>query len=153
MIDTLQKLPDSFIGMMLAASIWFGLNYAILAERAMDRTVRRDIVPGCINDLITSENKPALLQIPSNILPDSPEMNLRGLFRQFQNRFRLSPAQRLALCRCAGKRTMRAVKFDYAIHTASLRLVTPDSVQRMRGKTLSIINFQTCGVLPWSNLR
>ncbi len=151
MMDALQKLPESFVGMAVAAALWFGLNYTVLAERAIDKAIAGDVVPSCINGLNAQENSTPLQRLSENLIPDMPGLDLKNMFQGLKNQFRLSPAQKLGICQCAAKRTGQGARFDYALHTASFRLVKPESVGNFRHNTLSVATSQICGALPWLN--
>ena len=149
MTDLIKKIPDFLIGPALAGAVWFGFNYAVLAPRAMGVSVEKEIMPGCISALSRAENANVLQRIPSETIPDLPGFDLKGLFRGLQGSLSLSDAKRRAICACASSRTTQAMKFDYAVHTASFRLIEPESVGNLRGKIFSIIRSQACGALPW----
>lgn len=148
MIDFLQKLPDSLIGIAAACGLWFGFHYMVLADRAMDRQVRGQIVPACERDLGRSQALSDAMLEPLGNLPPLPFITepFAALRRQFQ----VPAAERRAICECSARRSKDMIRFDYAIHTASLRLIAPASIGELRTKAAQVLRSQACGSLPWT---
>lgn len=150
MIDFLNRIPDFMIGPAVAASLWFGFNYTVLAERAMEGRLEREIVPQCVRDLASTEQrKTGALNLPTELIPNVRGFNVRGLVEAFQSRLRLSSHQRRAICLCSARQTTKSAHFDYAVHTASFRLIEPESVSGMRRNVHQVVQSQACGALPW----
>ena len=152
MIDILNRIPDFLIGPAIAGSIWFGFNYTVLAERAMDGMLENEIVPQCVSDLASAERGTGAANLPTELIPDVQGFDLRGLVETLQSRFRLSSHQRKAICLCGARQTAKSARFDYAVHTASFRLIEPASVSGMRRDVHQAVKSQACGALPWLNL-
>lgn len=152
MINWIEKTPDFLIGTVVAGTMWFGFNYVVLAERAMGDSIKNEIVPQCMEALNRAESGTILLNLPPELIPDMPGFDLKRMLRGLQSGMRLSDYKRRAICVCGAKSTGRALKFDYAIHTASFRLIEPASVSNLRGKTMNVVRTQTCGALPWMNI-
>ncbi len=152
MIDFLNRIPDFLIGPAIAGSLWFGFNYTVLAERAMEGRLENEIVPQCVRDLEGTEHKAGALNLPTELIPNVQGFDLKGLVETFQSRFRLSSYQRRAICLCSARQATKSVRFDYAVHTASFRLIEPASVSGMRRDVHQIVKSQACGALPWLNL-
>jgi hypothetical protein len=157
MTDLFEKIPDFLIGPFLAALVWFGFNYAVLAQRAMDRAVKSDLIPQCVHELKRSQNAVFIPKLPEwpqprygRRLPDI--FNPNKMVEAYATRLRISPATRFAICTCGAERTARSIKFDYAVHTASFRLIQPESVGSMRASAISLVKSQACGALPWLNI-
>ena len=153
-IDLLEKTPDTLLGGLAATALWFGFNYTVLAERAMNDVVRNSVIPSCIAQLQQSENASPINSIPDLSLPNTPEnrlfnMLIGGMTNKIKAGARLSGAQRSARCFCAAEQTTRSLKFDYAVHTASFRLIEAESLSGMRSRSMKLVRSQACGVLPW----
>jgi len=153
MIDFLNRIPDFLIGPAIAASLWFGFNYTVLADRAMEGRLDKEIVPQCVRDLERAESGAGALNLPTGLIPNIEGFDFRGLLETFQSRFRLNAYQRRAICLCGGQQTAKSVRLDYAIHTASFRLIEPASISGMRRDVHQVVKSQACGALPWLNLR
>ncbi len=148
MIDLIEKLPDWMIGAVVAGLLWFGFNYAVLAERAMERNHVQTSVPNCLAVLEREQHKKRL---PLNRLDGIgqalgvPEMGRLG--RQIVEQS-LPPAltalEMHARCLCAARGVAESVRFDYALHTASFRLITPQSVGTLREQTIQRARRATC---------
>ena len=139
----------------MALSLWFGFNYVVLAERAMDQVVQTQMIPQCMKELESSQNSVRLPSIAG--LPKMPRgypdiLNPAKILERLTGSLRISSARRKAICICGAKRTARRLRFDYAIHTASFRLIKPGSVSSMRDSAISLVKSQACGALPWLNL-
>lgn len=152
MISWLERIPDFLIGPAIAGSIWFGFNYTVLAERAMEGRLEKEIVPQCMRDLQGAELSAGALNLPTKLIPNVQGFDFRGLVETFQSRFRLSNYQRRAICLCSARQTSKSVRFDYAIHTASFRLIEPSSVSGLQTNVRTLVRSQACGVLPWLNV-
>lgn len=149
MIDFLNRIPDFLIGPAIAASLWFGFNYTVLADRAMEGRLEKEIVPQCARDLEGAERNAGALNLPTELIPNIEGFDFRGLVETFQSRFRLSNHQRWAICLCSARQATKSVRFDYAVHTASFRLIEPASVSGLRRDVHQVVKSQTCGALPW----
>lgn len=53
----ITDLPDFAVGGVMAASVWFGACYAVLAPRAMDNDLETDIYPACKAQLGDEQDK------------------------------------------------------------------------------------------------
>ena len=51
MIGWMKDLPDPVVGCLAAGGAWFGVSYALLAERAMNNDLEQDVYPVCIAQL------------------------------------------------------------------------------------------------------
>ncbi len=152
MTNFFENIPDFLVGPLVAAGIWFGFNYAVLAERAMERIVVNEMIPNCINELMHSERSVFIPKMP-NMPQGFPDfLNPNKMLDRYAKALRIGPARRKAICICGAKRTANSLKFDYAIHTASFRLIKPGSVSSMRDSALSLVKSQACGTLPWLNI-
>lgn len=153
MLDGLKHIPDFLIGPALAGACWFGFNYAVLAERAMGDAVRKDVIPACVAALDRPDQpRDPLIDLLPQLLPEWPGVDLKGLaegLQALQPSNRLSEARRLAICTCGAAQSAKAIKFDYAVHTASFRLIEPQAVGALRGETMNIVRSEVCGALPW----
>lgn len=148
MIDLIEKLPDWMIGAVVAGLLWFGFNYAVLAERAMERDHVQTSVPKCLTVLEQEQHEKRL---PLNGLDGIgqalgvPELGRLG--RQIAEQS-LPPAltalEMRRRCLCAARSAAEGVRFDYALHTASFRLVTPQSVGALREQTIQRARRAVC---------
>lgn len=51
MIGWIKDLPDWTIGLALGGAAWFSVGYAVLAPRAMENDLVRDVYPACLSQL------------------------------------------------------------------------------------------------------
>ncbi len=153
--DLLEKTPDALLGTIAAGCLWFGFNHAVLAERAMKEVVQREVIPACIGQLERDENAAPINNIPQIRIPGIENNPLGGMLETLINKttsgYRLTAIQRQARCLCATQ-SLRSLKFDYAVHTASFRLIKAESVGGLRSKSMKLVQSQACGALPWLNI-
>jgi hypothetical protein len=149
MIDWLDKLPDSMTGAALGSALWFGFNYAVLAPRAIEKDARGSVMESCmatiarheaetrqkIDSAIGAIRLPGLDQILKPMLDSVGDLGL-------------TPSERSSRCACALASTRAKLRFDYAVHTASLRLISPESVARFEGDVVERLVSGACGALP-----
>ena len=154
-IDILEKTPDALVGTAVAGLVWFGFNHAVLAERAMDEVISKEVVPACMAELQRAENAHPINNVPQFRIPgyeDDPlAIIVSGLIKTATSGYRLTHAERHARCLC-GVQNFKSQKFDYAVHTASFRLIDAESVSGMRSKSMKLVQSQACGSLPWLNV-
>lgn len=148
MIDWIDKLPDSMTGALVAASLWFGFNYAVLAERAIAKD-HAAAAPSCIAALDRHER--GLQLVPSGIgtvlgMPGLDQIE-REVLKLARPRL-LSGAEKTDLCACAAKAAGRSLRFEYAIHTASFRIVEPAALAGLGAGTIGGAMSGICGALP-----
>lgn len=72
MIELLGKLPDQLIGVTLAAGLWFGFHYLVLADRAMERQAAAELVPACEADVARMQNRSDAVLAPLESLRQLP---------------------------------------------------------------------------------
>lgn len=149
MLDLIGKLPEPFLGVAIVGLLWFGFNYATLGERAMRKDIAVSVAPSCIAAL---DDYQAGLSVP--------DLNISGVlgipeFRPFEEMARelsrprmMDAAEKAAKCACAQGATSSAARFDYAVHTASFRLIAPASVSGLRASTIGLVLSGACGALP-----
>ena len=65
----------------------------------------------------------------------------------------MTRAEREAKCACASAAQHRAGRFDYALHTASFRLVDPDAAAGLRTATIEYAISGACGAIPTGGSR
>lgn len=149
MIEWIEKLPDSLTGALVAGAVWFGFNYVVLAERAIEKTHASAIVPHCaeVLEARTKFSTPA----PSGIGKELgiPQMDRieRLVIESVKPRV-LTLIEREDRCACAARRAAQKLRFDYAVHTASFRLIAPQSVSAFADETAAIALSGTCGDIP-----
>lgn len=148
MIDWIDKLPDSMTGALVAASLWFGFNYAVLAERAIAKD-HAAAAPSCIAAFDRHER--GLQLMPSGLgtvlgMPGLDQIE-REVLKLARPRL-LSGAEKSDLCACAAKAAGRSLRFEYAIHTASFRIVEPAALAGLGAGTIDAAMSGICGVLP-----
>lgn len=120
MID-LDKLPDWMVGTVAAASIWLGFNYVVLAPRAMTATHMQTAIPDCI----------AMLEEHERTLRSFvPTTGVKELDRLVEAKFpALSPDSRRRHCERTARLAAAKRRFDYAVYTASFRMIAPGDVE------------------------
>lgn len=149
MIELIEKMPDSMTGALVAGLAWFGFNYAVLADRAIEKAHARAIVPSC-TQVLEAQTKFSM-PVPSDIgrqlgIPEIDRME-RLVIESVKPRV-LTLIEREDRCACAARRAAQKLRFDYAVHTASFRLVQPQSVSAFADDTAAIALSGTCGVIP-----
>ncbi|NKE48644.1 hypothetical protein HB662_28010 [Roseomonas frigidaquae] len=150
MIDWIDRIPDSMVGVLAASAAWFTFNYAVLAPRAMERQHVEASIPSCMDAL---ERRQQRMRIPSlglsEILGLPPELRaLEGRMTDLMTPRPLSFAERQERCACAARRAAAAVRFDYAIHTASFRIIEPQAIAGLSDATFGATVSGICGVIP-----
>lgn len=148
MIDWIDKLPDSMTGIVFAAGVWFAGNYAVLAERAMAKD-RAMAAPSCIAALHRHER--GLQLAPSGLgtvlgMPGLDQIE-REVLKLAKPRL-LSDEEKRDMCACAAKAAGHGLRFEYAIHTASFRIIEPDAVAGLGAGTIGVVMSGVCGALP-----
>jgi hypothetical protein len=152
MIDWIERLPDWMVGAVAASSLWFGFNYVVLAERAMEKEHAAQVVPNCIATLEGHEQKQKSLVSSLDGLGGAlgvPELDRlqRRLIERAMPRF-LSVHEKHERCVCAAREAGKSIHFDYAVHTASFRIIAPRSVADMRNRTAKLLSSGMCGSIP-----
>lgn len=66
---------------------------------------------------------------------------------------RQSQADLLKTCACAGLQVMTGARVDYAIHTASFRLIEPNALASLKQKIGDLTRTSACSAFPWEGLR
>jgi hypothetical protein len=149
MIEWIAKLPEPMIGGLVAGGLWFFFHYAVLAERAMEKDHASAVVPQCMTALDRQERArrispsglgtalgvPALDTLEATIIERAiPEF--------------LTKVEKEERCACATKRAGQKLRFDYAVHTASFRIIEPQSLAGLGEDAVGIALSGTCGLLP-----
>lgn len=131
MIDLLTKLPDSALGILLAGATWFGFNYAVLADRALQRELVEPVQSLCEEASVADTPAPVLGSGIGALLgmPELDDLEARIIGNAMPQP--LSRAQKLARCSC-GALTTAKLRFDYAVHTASFRLIPASEAAALR---------------------
>lgn len=149
MIEWIEKLPDSVIGVLAAGVVWFGFNYAVLAERAIAKEHATSVVPKCA-DVVEARTRftppPAFGLGQALGLPALDQIERQAIDR-LKPRM-LTRSERQDRCTCAARRAGQKLRFDYAVHTASFRIVSPQAVSDFADNTAAIALSGTCGVIP-----
>lgn len=149
MFDWIEKLPDSVTGFALAGLVWFGFNYAFLAPRAAAQDHAPHHMARC------AEAIEARLALPGVNMPrigtalGVPQLDQFG--KQMLESMRpqsLSVAEKQQRCACARNRAAEKLRFDYAVHTASFRIISPQSVSAFGDDTISMVLTGVCGFIP-----
>lgn len=148
MIDWIDKLPDSMTGTVVAAGVWFAANYAVLAERAMAKD-HAAAAPSCIAALDRHER--GLQLAPTGLgrvlgMPGLDQIE-REVLKLVKPRL-LSDEEKRDLCACAAKAAGRGLRFEYAVHTASFRIIEPGALAGLGTGTIGIVMSGACGALP-----
>lgn len=148
MIDWIGKLPDSMTGAVVAAGPWFGFNYAVLAERAMARD-HAVAAPSCITALQRHEHGLQLAPTGLGAVLGMPGLDQieREVLKLTKPR-QLSDSEKRELCAYAANAASRGLRFEYAVHTASLRIIEPGAIAGLGAGTIGIAMSGVCGALP-----
>lgn len=152
MIDWIEKFPDWMVGAFAAGCVWFGFNYVVLAERAMEKEHAQAIVPACIALLENDEHRQRsraaeldaigkMLLVPG--LDDLPRKIIEKAIPRF-----LNPLEKRDFCLCSAREAVKGIRFDYAMHTASFRIIAPQSITGLRDKTVKLMASGVCGRIP-----
>lgn len=149
MIEWIEKLPDSVIGLLAAGGVWFGFNYAVLADRAIAKEHATSVVPNCaaVVEARTRFSLPPASGLGQALgLPALDQIEKRA-FERMKPRM-LTQGERQDRCTCAAKRAGQKLRFDFAIHTASFRIISPQAVSEFADDTAAIALSGTCGAIP-----
>lgn len=146
MIEMISKLPDTAIAVLLTGTAWFGFNYAVLAERVMEHEVIAHALPACVSAVSAAQPPRPIINPVSGIgelfgLPELDELQ-RNILEASAPKA-LSAATIEARCACAVGTDRQNARFDYAVHTASFRIVPATSSANLRA---SVIDAATLGV-------
>lgn len=149
MIELIEKLPDSLTGTAVAALAWFGFNYMTLAERAIEKAHARAIVPHCaqVLEARTKFSPPVPTGIGRELGIPQMDRIERLVLESVKPRI-LTLIEREDRCTCAARRAAQKLRFDYAVHTASFRLIAPEAVSAFADETAAIALSGTCGDIP-----
>lgn len=149
MIDWFDKLPDSMTGAALGCALWFGFNYAVLAPRAIEKDARGSVRESCMATIARhdAETRRKVDRVIGAIRAPGLDQFIKPWVDGLTD-FSLSPAERSSRCACALTSTQAKLRFDYAVHTASLRLIAPESVSRFEGDVIERLVSGACGALP-----
>lgn len=149
MIEWFDKLPDSLTGVALGCAVWFGFNYAVLAPRAIERDAASIVMESCVATLDRQDEQMRRQVDRAVDAIGIPELGgLLGPMAKRLNEAQSSPEDRARRCTCAVSSAKAQLRFDYAIHTATLRLVAPQSVSGFERDALALLFGGACGALP-----
>lgn len=154
MIDWIEKLPDSMTGALVACGLWFGFNYAVLADRAMALDGNVAVAGQCMSRLAELQAKLRLPQIGLGKAFGVPELD--ALQNQYLTELLptpLTPEEQQQRCACALRNAGMKRRFDYAVHTASFRLIAPETAGLYAEDTLQTVLSGICGAIPTWNER
>lgn len=149
MIEWIEKLPEPMVGLLAAGAVWFGFNYGVLAERAIEKAHATSIVPSCTE----------VLEARLRFTPPPPSGLGAVLGLPHIDRFEkqtidlmkprvLTNGERQDRCACAARRAAQKLRFDYAVHTASFRIISPQAINEFADDTAAIALSGTCGAIP-----
>lgn len=153
MISWIDKLPDGAVGILLAGTAWFGFNYTVLGERALAQYGTANVVPACIAALHDYEaSLPQAINPRIGQLLGVPELDILTdqLVDQMKPRL-LTEAEKAARCQCAVASSSASMRFDYALHTATFRAFSPESIASFRSNSVRVVSSGACGPLPQAN--
>lgn len=153
MIEWIEKLPEPLLPLVGAAALWVAFNYAVLAERAIAKDQASVAVPHCLETIERHEASNRLR--PSGIgralgLPQLDQLE-RALIEQYRPES-LTRAEREARCACAMRQAAMKLRWDYAIHTASFRVLSAQSAASLSDEASAILRSGVCGLLPKLNI-
>lgn len=149
MIEWIEKLPDSLTGTLVAGAVWFGFCYSTLAERAIEKDHAQAIVPTCaqVLEARTKFSMPTPTGIGRELGIPQMDRIERMVLESVKPRV-LTLIEREDRCACAARRAAQKLRFDYAVHTASFRLIAPEAVSAFADETAAIALSGTCGDIP-----
>ncbi|WP_417729044.1 hypothetical protein [Roseovarius sp.] len=153
MIDWIGRLPDGAIALGAIASAWFGFNYAVLGERAMVRDLHAPTLAACSDELMRKGSTPPTVRSGIGELFGLPQLD--ALEAKLVERVLppvLLPAQASARCACAVAAASSALRFDYAVHTASFRSWPVEQISSWRSDVMSAASGSACGGIDDENL-
>jgi hypothetical protein len=146
MMEWISKLPDGAMALLMAGGAWFGFNYAVLGERAMEREVHAPITKACVADLDGRQGGRVVPRSGIGELLGLPQLDeLEAQIVQRSMPRALSEAELLAVCGCALGASAEARRFDYALHTASFRLWPIGDVSALRSRVIATATSSLCG--------
>lgn len=149
MIDWLGRVPDSMVGVLAAGAAWFTFNYAVLAPRAMERQHAEASIPSCMEALERRQQRLRNFSLGLSDLLGLPELRaLEGRMTDLMTPRPLSLAELQERCACAVRRAGSSVRFDYAIHTASFRIIEPQAIAGISDATIGAAVSGVCGAIP-----
>lgn len=120
MIDWIERLPDWMIGTVTASAAWVGFNYVVLADRAMERDHAQIVAPRCMQAVTRSD--------PVSRLPPIPKTGTDlDIIIEMTIPKPLSEKEKIEACDCALRVSRSKLRFDYAIHLASFRMIEVDA--------------------------
>lgn len=146
MIDWIDKLPDSVVGIALAALAWGSFNYAVLGARALERYGHEQSGPACLSRLNDRQASIPAIHVPSTGVPEF-DVWIGEAIDAARPRL-LSQAEMIARCECAVAETSATMRLDYALHTASFRMFTPESIAGLRSGAVKYVMSGACGPIP-----
>jgi hypothetical protein len=149
MIDWVQKLPDSLIAVSVSILAWVVFNYAVLAERAMDRYATAAVSPACLAAIDEHEASLVSPRSRAGAILGMPDLDI--LIDQVEGLRAprlLSKVEKLGRCQCAIAAQGASLRFDYALHTASFRTYAPETISNFRHGVVDFVFSGACGRLP-----
>jgi len=137
-------------GALAAGALWFGFNYLVLAPRAIEQAHATVVMPQCMQAVDRHQQRQrAAVPKLGDLLAGLPSMNeLQSKIMELATPRFLSQPEKVDRCACAARRAGQALRFDYAIHTASFRLIAPGAVASIADDAIDTVLAGTCGVLP-----
>jgi hypothetical protein len=149
MIEHIEKLPDTVIGLLAAGAVWFSFNYVVLGERALERYGNQQVMPACMAALDARQQRSTSPALGLGKLLGVPELDAmeNALVERYAPPI-LSVAEKIARCECAVATSASGSRLDYAINTASFRLITSEAIGSLRSKAVRVLTSGGCGQLP-----
>lgn len=145
MIDWIGKLPDAALGAIAVGAAWFGFNYTVLGERLMMRELTALALPACIEQLAAKERSSMLPRSGIGELFGMPELDaLEDRILDRVTPATLTQLQKEALCACAVSASADGNRFDYALHTATFRIIPVDELSLMRAGLVQLATSDQC---------
>ena len=154
MIEWIEKLPDHMHGALISGALWFGFNYAVLADRAIEKDRAAAVVPACVS-AVENQQRSSLAPLSQlGTLMGDPTYGklMQGLIAGAMPR-PLSRAEQVSRCECAAARAEQTLRFDYAVHTATFRIVRAQTVASFSDDALALVMNGACGALPYLQRR
>jgi len=149
MIEWIEKLPDSMIGVLASGALWFGFNYAVLAPRAMEKEHAVAVMPQCVQALDQHQARQRIAVPPVGRILGVPGLDeFQSSMIELAMPRLLTLPEKVDRCACAASRAARTIRLDYAVHTASFRLIEPQTVATFGDDAFGLVLDGVCGAIP-----
>lgn len=145
MIELIGKLPSGMIGVLLAGTAWFGFNYVVLAERAMMQEHAQPAAAACEASIAQEVQSRIVPRMQLGSLLGIPELDVLGeQLVESSLPPAISSATIAARCACAASTSSASLRFDFAVHTSTFRILPVTSIAQARQDVIELATLGTC---------